>query len=376
MANLSAPITQGISGFLRWWSGEMAACLPARLRERFGRTHQRLVIEISESIAAFAYEKGRESKPLGQITIYSADMTGQRNIGQRDIGQREAVARIVRRAGLRTAEVILRVPREKVLRRLVDLPSAAAENLREVLGFEMDRHTPFKADEVYFDYRLEGSDPGRKRIQVDLVVIPRTVADQAVQLATSWGIEPDQLAAGDEPDDGARLFNLLPPGTARRQTGFGRRLAVKLTGLALVLLAAVLYLPLKHDREVLAVLEARLAQVRAEAVQADALKTQVEKMLERSRFVVERKRNEPGVTELLDEVTRVLPDHTWVLKFSVRNERLTLSGYSAKPSSLIGLLEQSEMLSEVRFSSPVTMDQKIGLERFNLTAALTRRGKT
>ena len=168
----------------------------------------------------------------------------------------------------------------------------------------------------------------------------------------------------------------MPPGTARRQTGFGRRLAAKLTGLALVLLAAGLYLPLKHDREVLTVLDARLAQVRAEAVQADALKTQVEKMLERSRFVVERKRNEPGVTELLDEVTRVLPDHTWVLKFSVRNGRLTLSGYSAKPSSLIGLLEQSEMLSEVRFSSPVTMDQKIGLERFNLTAALTKRGKT
>ncbi len=145
--------------------------------------------------------------------------------------------------------------------------------------------------------------------------------------------------------------------------------------MALILLAAALYLPLKHDREVLAVLEARLAQVRAEAIQADALKTQVEKILERSRFVVERKRNEHSLTELLDEATRVLPDHTWVLKFGVRDGRLTLSGYSARPSSLIGLLEQSEMLSEVRFSSPVTMDQKIGLERFNLTAALSGRGK-
>ncbi|MCH8809998.1 MAG: PilN domain-containing protein [Proteobacteria bacterium] len=348
----------------------MAACLPVRLRERFGRTRQRLVIEVSEAVAAFTYEKGRESQPLGEISISSADLAGQR-----DAGQRDAVARILREAGLGAVEVILRVPREKVLRRLVDLPSAAAENLREVLGFEMDRHTPFKAEEVYFDYRLEGSDPERKRIKVDLVVIPRTVADQAAQLATSWGIEPDQLAAGDEPDDGVRPFNLLPPGAARSRTGFGRRLAAKLAVLALVLLAAALYLPLKHDREVLAVLEARLAQVRAEAIQADGLKTQVEKILERGRFVVERKRNEHGITELLDEVTRVLPDHTWVLKFGLRDGRLTLSGYSAKPSSLIGLLERSEMLSEVRFSSPVTMDQKIGLERFNLTAVLSGRGK-
>ena len=370
MAILPTPIPQGVSGFFRWWGREMAACLPVRLRERFGRTRQRLVIEVSEAAAAFTYEKGRESQPLGEISISSADLAGQR-----DAGQREAVARILREAGLGAAEVILRVPREKVLRRLVDLPSAAAENLREVLGFEMDRHTPFKAEEVYFDYRLEGSDPERKRIKVDLVVIPRTVADQAVQLATSWGIAPDQLAAGDEPDDGARPFNLLPPGAARPRTGFGRRLAAKLAVLALVLLAAALYLPLKHDREVLAVLEARLAQVRAEAIQADGLKTQVEKILERSRFVVERKRDEHGITELLDEVTRVLPDHTWVLKFGLRDGRLTLSGYSAKPSSLIGLLERSEMLSEVRFSSPVTMDQKIGLERFNLTAVLSGRYK-
>ncbi|MCH8996848.1 MAG: PilN domain-containing protein [Proteobacteria bacterium] len=365
MAIFPTPITQGISGFFRWWGGEMAACLPARLRERFGRTRRRLVIEVSEAAAAFTCEKGRESQRLGEISISSADRAGQR----------EAAARILRKARLGAAEVILRVPREKVLRRLVDLPSAAAENLREVLGFEMDRHTPFKAEEVYFDYRLEGSDPERKRIEVDLVVIPRTVADRAARLATSWGIEPDRLAAGDEPDDGTRPFNLLPPGAARPRTGFGRRLAAKLAVLALVLLAVALYLPLKHDRDLLAAIEVRLAQVRAEAIQADGLKTQVAEIRERSRFVVERKRNQPGITELLDEVTRVLPDHTWVLKFGLRDGRLTLSGYSAKPSSLIGLLERSEMLSEVRFSSPVTMDQKIGLERFNLTAVLSGRDK-
>ncbi len=55
MAILPTPITQGISGFFRWWGGEMAACLPARLRERFGRTRQRLVIEVSEAVAAFLF---------------------------------------------------------------------------------------------------------------------------------------------------------------------------------------------------------------------------------------------------------------------------------------------------------------------------------
>ncbi len=365
MANFPIQVTEGISGFFRWWGGEMAAFLPAGLRARLGRGGQRLTVEISEQRALFGFEKGRESRVLGEVTVSPAGLAGQR-----DAGQRDAVARIVRGAGVRTAEVVLRLPRDKVLRRLVDLPAAAAENLREVLGFEMDRHTPFKADEVYFDYRLEGSDPERKRITVDLVVVPRTVADQAVQLATSWGLAPDRLAAGGESAEAARPFNLLPASASRTRTGLGGRLAVALLVVAALLSAAALYLPLERERTLLAATEAELAKVRGEALAADGLKTQIEEMLQRGSFVVERKRGEYGAIELLDELTRLLPDHTWVLKFGLRNGRLTLSGYSAKPTSLIGLLEQSELLAEVRFSSPVTMDQKIGLERFNLTATL------
>ena len=370
MANLPVPITERISGFFRWWGGEMAAFLPAALRARLERGGQRLTVEISEQRALFGFEKGRETRALGEVTISPAGLAGQR-----DAGQRNAVAGIVRGAGVRTAEVVLRLPRDKVLRRLVDLPAAAAENLREVLGFEMDRHTPFKADEVYFDYRLEGSDPERKRIKVDLVVVPRTVADQAVQLARSWGLAPDRLAAGGEPAEAAaRPFNLLPASAFRTRTGLGRRLAVALLVVAALLAATALYLPLERERMLLAATEAELAKVRSEALAADGLKTQIEEMLQRGSFVVERKRGEYGAIELLDELTRLLPDHTWVLKFGLRDGRRTLSGASAKPTSLIGLLEQSELLAGVRFSSPVTMDQKIGLERFNLTAMLASRG--
>ena len=368
MTNLSIPITEGISGFFRWWGGEMAAFLPVRLRARLERGGQRLTVEISDQWARFGFEKGREKRPLGEVTISPASLAGQR-----DAGQHDAVARIVRDAGVRSAEVVLRLPRDKVLRRLVDLPAAAAENLREVLGFEMDRHTPFKADEVYFDYRLEGSDLERKRIKVDLLVVPRTVADQSVQLATSWGLAPDRLVAGGESAEAARPFNLLPAGAVRARTGFGGRLALVLLVVAALLAAAALYLPLERERLRLAATEAELAKVRGEALAADGLKSQIEEMLERGGFVVERKRGEHSAIELLDELTRLLPDHTWVLKFGLRNGRLTLSGYSAKPSALIGLLEESEMLSGVRFSSPVTMDQKIGLERFNLTATLIPR---
>lgn len=368
MTNLPTSIAKGVSRFFRWWGGEMAAFLPAVLRGRLEGGGQRLIVEISDERARFDFENGRDTRPLGEVTISSADLAGRP-----DSGQRDSISRIVRGARARFAEVVLKMPRDKVLRRLVDLPAAAAENLREVLGFEMDRHTPFKADEVYFDYRLEGSDPERKRIKVDLVVVPRAVADQVVQLATSWGLAPDRLAVGGGPEEAARPFNLLPAGAARVRTGLGRHLVLALLVVALLLSAAALYLPLERERKLLAATKTELARVKGDAIAADNLKSQIEEILQRGSFVVERKRGEHSPIELLDELTQLVPDHTWVLKFGYRGERLTLSGYSAKPSSLIGLFEESAMLTGVRFSAPVTMDQKIGLERFNLEATVMPR---
>ena len=38
------------------------------------------------------------------------------------------------------------------------MPAATEENLPQVLSFEMDRLTPFRSDEVYFDHRVVGRD--------------------------------------------------------------------------------------------------------------------------------------------------------------------------------------------------------------------------
>lgn len=370
MAIIPTPAHQVVTRFFRWWGGELAACLPSRARARVGRGRQRLIVDLLADKAVFTHSKGGDSSVLGEMPISSADLSGQRSASQH-----QAVEKSIRAAGLQSAEVVLRLPRDKVLRRMVDLPAAAAENLSEVLGFEMDRHTPFKAEEVYYDYRVEARDPEHQRIKIDLMVVPRAVADEAIQLFSSWGLKPNRLVSGGDEIVDSPDFNLLPRSTAASTGSFNRRLSVVLGMAVLALLAVTLYLPLRQKQSVLAETEARLAAIQVQAVQADALKKQVEDMLERSRFVLDRKRQESAVMEILDEVTRILPDQTWVLKFSVRDQRLSLSGYSSKPSALIGLLEQSKMLTETQFSSPVTMDQKVGLERFNLTATIAGRGK-
>jgi general secretion pathway protein L len=99
-------------------------------------------------------------------------------------------------------------------------------------------------------------------------------------------------------------------------------------------------------------------------------------LLSRNSFVVDEKRRIPTAVEVLDEITRTLPDDTWLLQLVFRDGTLRISGYSENPSALIRLLEQSALLTEVRFSSPVTMDPRLGRERFNIITVISDKEAT
>ncbi|MDH3476136.1 MAG: pilus assembly protein PilM [Rhodospirillales bacterium] len=357
MASVAAQFGDRASRFFGWWFSELADCVPDRLREMIGASVQKLVILIADKAVTFEHVKGKTVLWLGSLDLSQSSPAGQR----------ETIREIISDAKLGSAQVVIRLPRGSALRRAVDLPAPALENLREVLGFEMDRHTPFSADEVYFDYHVIGEDRENKQIKVDLVVMARDVADRAISLVTGWGLEPDRLSLADRLD-GEKDFNLLPRKAGRSGGAASYRYTLGLAAVAVIVLAVGLYWPLKERKAELAELEGRLEQVRTEASSANDLTQRVEDLAKRSRFVMAQKRDRFSVTELLDEVTRLLPDDTWALQFGQRGDQMTVSGYSVKPSALIGILEGSSMLTQVRFSSPVTADPRVGRDRFNISA--------
>jgi general secretion pathway protein L len=351
--------------FLAWWLGELVACVPASLRNAFNRTQQMLVVRMTADGAEFRHGKGDTWRELGRADPSAADpdtVTAH-------------VASLLRSIKPGAVSVTLLLPRPLILRHLVNLPLAAAENLREVLSFEMDRHTPFKAEQVYFDYRLVDTDTEAKRIGVDLAAVPRSVADPVIAMLAAWNLSPQKVGFAEDDDaDGGAPFNLLPAAPAETR-GTSWQWATRVLLLAVVaLLAAAIYLPVAEQSRVLAAVEDSLAQARIEATEADRLKKRLASMVERNRFLIDRKSARLTVTELLHEVTRLLPDDTWIIRARLQGDKLTLSGYSATASALIASLEGSDGLAQVRFSSPVTLDRRVGVERFDLSAVVLPRG--
>ena len=83
------------------------------------------------------------------------------------------------------------------------MPAAAAERLRDVVGFEIERQTPFAADAVAFDARVLARREGDGAIDAELVAVPRAALDP--QLAALGPLAPLLAGIDVAGNDGAPL---------------------------------------------------------------------------------------------------------------------------------------------------------------------------
>jgi general secretion pathway protein L len=355
-------VTDTISCFFQWWFGELADCVPDRVRAFFRRRSAALALTLSDDDVTFTLHRGGRSHNIGRVGFDSA------------LEPRHALAQLLHGISLRDLDVIVNLPADRVPRRSVTLPLAAQENLREVLGFEIDRHTPFKAGEVAFDYRVTGADSENKRLTVDLAVVPRELLEEASGRAKSFGLSPDRIGVAGEESQADRPFNFLSRGNAAGYPATQRRLLIALTLAMAVLALIAAYLPLYAKERILAARQAQLAESRAAALEAEELKTQLAARLEHGRFLIDRRLSTPAANGLLAEVTERLPNDTWLLQMRWHGKELALSGFSPAAATLIEGLEESPLLSEVRFESPVTADPRVRRERFNISAEVAATG--
>ena len=363
MAGVITEVASAIARFPSWWLGELGALLPKGLRRAFREKPKWVVVDISGPELVITRGVGKRNREVGRV---DSGLDGGR--------QRKAIHRLVRKLDLRAATLVLRLPETNVLRKPVDLPLAAEENLREVLSFEMDRQTPFKPGEFYFDHRIVRRDPETQRLQVELTVIPRSVVEVALEKAAGWGVTPDVVDVAGNTGAEIGALNLLPPERAQARGGAGGGFSFVLGLVAVLLMTAVIYELIERESAVASIMEERVAAAKVEAEAVAALGEELERLVEEGRFLRRRKRDTPSATVALEELTRVLPDHTWVYELNLNDGDVRLAGFSAAASDTIALIEASPLFSEVAFRSPVTQDARSGLERFNLSAKLVIAG--
>ncbi len=94
----------------------------------------------------------------------------------------------MRQNSISPAAVFLGVPRNMAILKYVELPLAVKENLRESLGYEMEKYIPFPADDIYFDYEVIAEDKESGKLRLLIIAAKKETVDLYLDLAEHIGV--------------------------------------------------------------------------------------------------------------------------------------------------------------------------------------------
>jgi general secretion pathway protein L len=338
--------------FFSWWGEELAALMPESLLSLFRNGRPLQLFYAEETLRLVNHGKTGEEVHTNFLSSIDLEDADQKRI----------------LAG--ASEIRLCLEKKKYLIKKVSLPIETEENLREVLAFEMDRQTPFKADQVYYDYVILGRDKQTRTLEVILILAPIDKLTYALGLLNDNEIVINAISPCEEHNGLYNRVNLLPPEKRERPRKGYRRLNYLLLFAFLALLLANLALPIWQKSSYAKGLEQELADFKKQSAETVALRDKVDQAKLENRFLETKKKRSLQMLQILNELTLVIPDDTWISNFELRDNTIHLHGQSVASAALIPLIDASPLFKNVSFRSPVTQNKQNNTERFHISAEL------
>jgi len=330
--------------FVLWWARQVRALLPPLLLPDIDRADALLVTVQPAYVTLTLRRRGRET-PLGQFPL---------------AGNSPPAA--LRR---RPRRVILRLGPGTLLERPVVLPLAAERDLERVLGYEMDRLTPFAAADVVWQAAVAQRDRAQRRLTVRLSLAPRGALLPALDMLARIGITPTCLEAA-APDGSPRRIALAA--APARRAGFP--LLATAGGAVAALAAAALLTPFITQSLARDATDRAIAALAPRVARVEALRKHlVEGAAGVDALAAEQART-GDVLQVLAAVTQLMPDDTVLTEFSLHQGKLGVSGQSPAAARLIPALAADPGFRNPTFAAPVTRAPDGHTDQFVIHAEL------
>ena len=340
-----------IRNFFIWWFGQLAEVLPQRLRQ----------VAFSAADALVVAPIGTLARGVEAVTVYLRRNRKEMTVGEFPLGA-AGLAELPSAVGKAT---VLRLGEADVLGKTITLPLAAERELDQALAFEMDRETPFSADELYWNHRIVATDRQSGRLSVRLALVSKANLDPLLAALARLGVRPRRVEIADGPDQG---FYLPLNGDGSRAHHGSARLLWPATALCAVLLLAAIITPFVHQELTLASLDRKVAASRAAAAEADKLRQEIDRLSGTAGFIDSERDKAGRPLVVLAAATRTLPDDTYLTEMELRQRKVTLSGRSAAAARLIGALASDGEFRNPVFAAPVTRLEALRSELFTINA--------
>ena len=326
-------VAQWLRQGFAWWTDELSRALPDSWRKRLSPRPDVLAL-VGERKISF---RGKSGTPLDPSSLTNAERRNVKFI----------------------------VPEEQALIRVVEFPLLPMSDVRRMLSLDLDRLTPFSADQVYFDAELIRRDAEKGRQQILLGVLPKAAASDILARAASMGIVPSALAVADGTDI---RFDFLPAiRGSRGGWSAGARLPYWWAAVGVMMMLNVGLISYR-DSAGLDSLQQIVDSQSGPVEVALRLRGKVEaEEARRASLIQHMRRNSP--LRMLEAVTKALPANAWTQTFEWNGQSVHLVGYSNGPADMLRALESSPMLHNARHMSRDTLPVKqTGMQPFDVAA--------
>ncbi|WP_333874306.1 PilN domain-containing protein [Methylobacter sp.] len=361
MLNLNSTIDLDIKKFFRWWLRELDFLVPEKIRQLVNEKQGFIIVRPEGNRLALTYLLNDQAESLAIL---------ERNVS--GIAQYKAL--LAKDERLAKADLILRLSGNEAIQKELALPAAVKENLSQVIAYELDRYTPFKAEQVYFAVKpLKGEhEPGQMRVM--LVLTPRETLDALYEDVKAMGMSPLFVDYQETPNDLEQRYegyNLLPEDLRDKPANTPRLVYTGLIAAICLLLGAALIFPVWFESHTVNVLQEKIDAVEKDAKEVKALQLEIDAMIHETQLLIEQKNAAPTIVDMLNTLSLLIKDNTWLSYLQYADGHLQIQGESPAASALLGALEDSKLLANASFVSPVTQDKISGQERFQITVDVT-----
>jgi general secretion pathway protein L len=279
----------------------------------------------------------------------------------------EDVAAILRGSRL---ELVLRP--DPFLFRPLELPRRAAEFLAGVVRAQIDRLTPWSAEEAVFGWSAP-TELGTDRVAVTVAATARAKVAPYIQALSELGAQSIAVFA----DPQGAVAGVAPIKVLEHERSGVLDVDRIRRGLAAVLLLAVVLAGAAASADFiiggnLASSQAELARKiteRRAAIRSGA-ETGVDSAAGAERLLERRKHANPSAVIVIEALSQILPDHTYVTELRIEADKLRLIGVTQDAPSLIRLIEQSSHFTRATFFAPTTRSPSDPGERFHIEARI------
>ncbi|MEI9932268.1 MAG: PilN domain-containing protein [Rhizomicrobium sp.] len=312
-----ASALQLLQQFWRWWTEELMAMLPAEWRERLRRRSHIVRRSAAAPLSTAKRKAARCCRP--------------------------------NRAG----PIKFLIPSNQVLVRELDLPMLPLSDVKRMVALDIDRLSPFQADQIYFDADVVSRDTENGRQQVVLGILKRTTADQVFGFMRENDLVP--AAIGVAPRNGALApdFDFLSAMRGAQGGGAAQRRSLYWWAAAAVLLIVNIGFLTYRDSssldELRQTVEAQQVRVNVALRTRDKVSREAAR---RTELLQSKQRMSP--LPVLDAVTKAIPQDAWVSRFEWNGRTVHVRGQRKTSNDILARLEASPVLRNARSLSGET----------------------